>query len=523
MTTLHNAAIASNAWPLQEARTLLERLNGKTPSKGYVLFETGYGPSGLPHIGTFGEVARTLMVRHAFETICDIPTKLFAFSDDMDGLRKVPDNIPNKEMVLEHIDKPLSAIPDPYGTHESYGAHMNNRLQEFLDHYDFDYEFKSSTECYKNGLFDKALLVMLAKHQDVLDVILPTLGKERQETYSPFLPLCPHTGRVLQVPVIATDVEAGTITYKEANGNTETVPVTAGHCKLQWKPDWGMRWAALDVDYEMHGKDLIPSATLSSKISRIVGGSAPTLYKYEMFLDESGQKISKSKGNGLSIDEWLRYAPAESLSLYMYGNPNKAKRLSFDVIPRQMDDYLTHLRKYSEQDAEQKVANPTWHIHRGDVPQAENTNISFNLLLNLASACNPEDKSVLWGFISRYAPDASPENSPVLDEMVAHAVTYYYDFIKPHKTYRDATEKEAAAMQALAAALRECDSASDAEAIQSIVYDIGNTQGFENLRDWFKALYQVLLGADQGPRFGSFVALYGVDETVMMIDAALDR
>lgn len=523
MNTLREAALQSNAWPLQEARTLLEKLQGKTPKKGYVLFETGYGPSGLPHIGTFGEVARTLMVRHAFETICDIPTKLFAFSDDMDGLRKIPDNVPNQAMLQEHIDKPLTAIPDPFGTHESYGAHMNNRLQEFLNHYGFDYTFKSSTHCYKEGIFDEALLTVLANHQKILDIMLPTLGKERQETYSPFLPLCPHTGKVLQVPVIDTDIKAGTITYREENGNTETVPVTGGHCKLQWKPDWGMRWAALDVDYEMHGKDLIPSAALSSNICRAIGGTPPTLYKYEMFLDEQGQKISKSKGNGLSIEEWLRYAPADSLSLYMYNSPNKAKRLSFDAIPRQMDDYLTHLRKYPEQKPEQQVANPVWHIHRGTPPQAEDTNISFNLLLNLASACNPEDKSVLWGFISRYAPDATPENSPVLDEMAAHAVTYYYDFIKPQKTYRNANEQEAAALEALAVALSNLSTTHDAETIQNIVYDIGNNHGFSNLRDWFKALYQILLGADQGPRFGSFIALYGVEETIDMIHAALKR
>lgn len=522
MSDLKTAALESNAWPLQEAKKLLERINNQTPKKGYVLFETGYGPSGLPHIGTFGEVARTLMVRHAFETISNIPTKLFAFSDDMDGLRKVPDNLPNQDMITENLGKPLTAIPDPFGTHESFGAHMNNRLQQFLDHYGFNYEFKSSTEAYKGGLFDKALLQVLHNYQQVMDVMLPTLGEERKTTYSPFLPICPNTGIVLQVPVIEMDKNAGTITYKEENGNTETVPVTGGHCKLQWKPDWGMRWAALGVDYEMHGKDLMPSADLSSKICRIIGGTPPQLYKYEMFLDENGQKISKSKGNGLTIDEWLRYAPAESLALYMYNNPNKAKKLSFDVIPRQMDDYLTHLSKFPEQDNNTKLMNPVWHTHNGTPPPPESSGISFNLLLNLASACNPEDKSVLWGFISSYNPNVTPENDKTLDEMAEHAVIYYQDFIKPHKQYRKPNAAEEKALHALANTLKALPKHSNAEDIQNEVYRIGKESEISELKDWFKALYQVLLGANQGPRFGSFIALYGINETITMIEKALN-
>ncbi len=519
----NTTALASKAWPFLEAEAIVKKLEGKKPEKGYVLFETGYGPSGLPHIGTFGEVARTTMVRHAFSLLCDIPTRLFAFSDDMDGLRKVPDNIPNPEMVRAHLGKPLTAIPDPFGTHESYGHHMNNRLREFLDHFGFEYEFKSATEQYKSGAFDNALLTALAHYDAIMAVMLPTLGEERQATYSPFLPICPETGIVLQVPIVSHDVAKGTITYKTPEGELRETPVTGGHCKMQWKADWAMRWFALGVDYEMHGKDLIPSAELSSKICCIMGGTPPTLLRYELFLDEKGQKISKSKGNGLTMEEWLRYAPTESLALYMYQSPSKAKRLYFDVIPRQTDDYLTYLSKYPAEDEVKRYANPVWHIHHGTPPAPEPAGISFSLLLNLASACNPEDKSVLWGFISRYAPEATPENSPFLDKMAGFAVQYYHDFVKPAKRYAIPSEQEKTALEQLKETLVTLPFDSTPETIQNAIYQLGKESGFTELKDYFKALYALLLGAEQGPRLGSFIALYGVKETIGLIDTALAR
>jgi lysyl-tRNA synthetase, class I len=297
-------ALKGRAWPFEEARKLLARFNGKTPEKGYALFETGYGPSGLPHIGTFGEVVRTTMVRNAFRAMCDIPTRLFAFSDDMDGLRKVPDNIPNAELIRPHLGKPLTSVPDPFGTHESFGHHNNARLRAFLDSFGFEYEFQSATECYHSGRFDKTLLRVLDHYDAVINVILPTLGPERRATYSPFLPIDPGTGIVLQVPIVARDVKAGTVTYRdEATGKLVEVPVTGGHCKLQWKADWAMRWVALEVDYEMAGKDLIDSVKLSSQICRVLGGRPPEGFNYELFLDEKGEKISKSKGNGMTVDE----------------------------------------------------------------------------------------------------------------------------------------------------------------------------------------------------------------------------
>ena len=523
----------ARAWPFEEARKLVERIGGATPEKGYVLLETGYGPSGLSHIGTFGEVVRTTMVRRAFETLSDVPTRLFAFSDDMDGLRKVPDNIPNRDLLQPHLGKPLTRVPDPFGTHESFGHHNNARLRAFLDGFGFEYDFVSATECYASGRFDAALLQVLRLYDQVIRVVLPTLGAERQATYSPFLPVCPRTGVVLQVPVVERDVAAGTIGYDDPEtGERVTVPVTGGACKLQWKCDWAMRWYALDVDYEMSGKDLIDSVKLSSQITRILGGRPPEGFNYELFLDEQGQKISKSKGNGLSVEEWLAYGPPESLSLFMYQQPRRAKKLHFDQIPKAVDDYLTFLGKVQDEEPSARLENPAWHIHEGEPPaiaaataagdnRPRPDQISFGLLLNLASVCHAEDKAVVWGYVARYAPGATPESDPLLDRLVGYAVRYYRDFVRPAKQYRAPSPVERGALEDLKAALGSLAPGASAEDIQSEVYEVGKRHAFENLRDWFKALYEVLLGQSQGPRFGSFIALYGVAETVALIDRAL--
>jgi len=520
MTDIKTLAATSTAWPFQEAAALVERYKNAPPQKGYVLFETGYGPSGLPHMGTFGEVARTSMVRRAFEAISDIPTKLICFSDDMDGLRKVPDNLPNKEMIAANLGKPLTSVPDPFGTHESFGHHMNARLRAFLDHFGFAYEFKSSTETYKAGEFDATLLKLLANYQQVMDVMLPTLGEERQATYSPFLPVSPRSGKVLLAKVFETNVTKGTIVYEEEDGSKEEVPVTGGNCKLQWKPDMGMRWAALGVDYEMYGKDHLTSAELYSAICKIAGGNPPNQYMYELFLDDKGQKISKSKGNGLTIDEWLRYAPQESLSLYMFQSPRKAKRLYFDVIPRAVDDYQTYLEKFAKEEPQAQLNNPVWHIHGGKPPGAEGLP-GFNLLLNLAGVANAEDPKVLWGFISRYMPGVSPATHPFLDALVKGAVNYYIDFIKPTKKFRAPTDIERAALEELANYLESAPADTKADVLQTEIYEIGKRHPFAELKAWFACLYETLLGQPQGPRMGSFVELFGKAETVTLIRSAL--
>jgi lysyl-tRNA synthetase class 1 len=520
MSVDRDIALAARAWPFEEARKILARIAEHRPAKGYVLFETGYGPSGLPHIGTFGEVVRTTMVRHAFGVMSDVPTRLFAFSDDMDGLRKVPDNVPNREMLAEHLGKPLTRVPDPFGTHESFGHHNNARLRRFLDAFGFDYEFCSATEFYTSGRFDETLLRVLADYDRVRDIVLPTLGPERRVTYSPFLPVCPRSGRVLQVPVVEHHPARGTIVYEEEDGRRTEIPVTGGQCKLQWKADWAMRWVALDVDYEMSGKDLIPSVALSSRICQILGGRPPEGFSYELFLDENGEKISKSRGNGLTIEEWLRYASPESLSLYMYQSPRKAKRLFFDVIPRNMDDYLAFLAQYPRQTPEEQANNPVWHIHSG-APPAEEVPVSFAMLLNLVSASNAEDRAALWGYIRRYAPGATPESHKLLDRLVGYAIAYYHDFVEPAKSYRAPTESERAALADLAERLAALPADSAAEELQNLVYEVGKARGFTNLRDWFGALYEILLGQSQGPRMGSFIALYGVRETEGLIRRAL--
>lgn len=537
MTAAELRALAeqSNAWPFEQARALAARLQ-KTP-KEEVLFETGYGPSGLPHIGTFGEVARTTMVRHAFRVLTEdkIKTRLIAFSDDMDGLRKVPDNVPNKEMLEKDLGKPLTQVRDPFGTHPSFGEHNNARLRAFLDTFGFDYEFASSTQYYKSGRFDATLLRMLEKIDKVMAIMLPSLREERAASYSPFLPICQRTGVVLQVPIVAHDARAGTISYADPETQERiTVPVTGGHCKLQWKPDWAMRWVALGIDYEMAGKDLIDSVKLSGKICTALGGTPPAGFNYELFLDDKGQKISKSKGNGLTIDEWLRYASPQSLSLFMYREPKAAKRLHFDVIPRNVDDYQQFLDGYARQDAKQQLSNPVWHIHAGH-PLAADMPVTFQLLLTLVSSSNAENAETLWGFIGRYRPGVTPQTHPALDAMVGYAINYYRDFVAPAKTFREPTPTERAALLDLRDALSQLPEGASAEEIQNVVYEIGRREPFLDHKkagkdgrpgvslEWFNMLYQVLLGQEKGPRFGSFVAVYGVSNAVAMIDGALAR
>ena len=520
MSALRDAAMKSKAWPFEEARAVLKRFDKTPPAKGYVLFETGYGPSGLPHIGTFGEVARTTMIRRAFEVISDIPTRLICFSDDVDGMRKVPENVPQQEMLRQHMQKPLTSVPDPYGEYPSFGAHNNAMLRRFLDTFGFQYDFISATDFYKSGQFDDTLRLATERYDKIMAIMLASLREERQQTYSCFLPIHPETGRVLYVPMKNVDPVNHTITFDDEDGREWTLPVTGGNVKLQWKPDFGARWAALDVDFEMYGKDHSTNTPIYDGICEVLGGRKPNHMSYELFLDDQGQKISKSKGNGLTIDEWLTYASSESLSYFMYQKPKTAKRMHFDVIPRAMDEYHQQLRAYAGQEVDARVNNPVWHIHQGN-PPASALVVPFSMLLNLASVAGAKDKSGLWGFIRRYAPDASPETNPDLDAAAGYALAYFNDRILPNRTFRAATEGEAAAMQDLHGRLAVWDAGLDAEALQSMVFAVGKDHGFDPLRDWFKALYEVLLGASEGPRFGGFIALYGVQQTMALIERGL--
>jgi len=519
--SMRDAALESKAWVFDEARKVLAR--AEKLGRDEVIFETGYGPSGLPHIGTFGEVARTTMVRQAFHVLApEKKSRLICFSDDMDGLRKVPDNIPNGEMLTPHLEKPLTAVPDPFGEYDSFAHHNNARLQKFLDSFGFDYEFASATQRYQSGAFDTTLLKLLENYQAVLDIILPTLGEERRKSYSPFLPICPQTGKVLMVAIEPLDVAAGLIAYThpDSGARVET-KVTGGACKLQWKADWAMRWAALQIDYEMAGKDLDESVKLSRRITQVLGHEAPVNYSYELFLDDKGEKISKSKGNGLTIEEWLTYAPPESLSLYMFQAPRKAKRLYFDVIPKAVDEYVTFVDKFAYMESPQQLTNPAFHIHNGDVPESASP-VSFALLLNLVSASNAENKQVLWGFIDSYAPGTNAETHPFLDRLTDYALAYYRDFVAPQKTYRAADDAEKTALGDLLDRLKALPENADGETIQTEVYATGMAHFEDDLRGWFKALYEILLGQSQGPRFGSFAALYGLEKTCALIAAGRD-
>ena len=556
-TGLTTEAAAARSWPFEQARALLARVlrvrlsdaerelasvliaSGKADeavktfpalADKAVVLETGYGPSGLPHVGTFQEVARTTMVRNAFRALTGdaIPTRLISFSDDMDGLRKAAPNLPNQAMLAEDMGKPLTVVRDPFGTHDSFGAHNNARLRAFLDGFGFDYEFVSSTECYKSGRFDETLLIALARFDAIQKVMLPTLGEERRATYSPFLPISPTTGRVLQVPTLERYPDRGTIVFEDEDGTLVEQRVVGGLAKLQWKPDWAMRWTALGVDYEMSGKDLIDSVKASNQICKALGGVPPEGFNYELFLDENGQKISKTKGNGLTMEEWLRYGAPESLAYYVFQSPKSAKKLHFDVIPKASDEYLQQIAAYgrapvegSNAPAPNRLDNPVWHVHNGH-PPANASPVSFGLMLNLVSAANASDKAILWGFLSRYIPGATPESEPFLDRLAGYAVNYYEDFVKPNKRFRLPSDQEHAAMQDLIARFRALpNDCQDAELIQGEVFEAGKAAGFEPLRAWFQALYEVLLGQSQGPRFGSFAAIFGLERTIALIQSAL--
>lgn len=510
----------AKSWPFIEARKLINRTS--INKSNYAIFETGYGPSGLPHIGTFGEVVRTTYVMKAFEVLTGIKGKLYAFSDDLDGFRKVPENVPNQDMLAEYINFPLTSVPDPFGCHASFGEHNNSKLMEFLDSFGFEYEFQSSTRWYKTGKFNNVLLNVLENHKEILDIMLPSLREERSATYSPFLPVDKKTGKVLQVPIDEYRVNDGTVVYKDEDGVLVEIPVTDGNCKLQWKVDWAARWTAIGVDYEMSGKDLIDSVKLSSRICKVLGGTPPEGFNYELFLDEEGKKISKSKGNGLSVEEWLRYGPSESLAYFMFASPKSAKKLYFDVIPRNVDEYIANLARYETQQAAGKIDNPVWHINYHN-PEQIDVPVSFSMLLNLASVCNTDNPKVLWGFITKYKPDANQENMPFLDKLVKHAIFYYIDFIKDNKCYRILTASEKEIFVDLKTRLQKLDCSASGADIQTCVYDVGNANFKENLKDWFGLVYESLFGQKEGPRIGSFAELYGLSNFIKLIENAIER
>tara|TARA_B100000674_G_scaffold297670_1_gene246810 strand:- start:123 stop:1685 length:1563 start_codon:yes stop_codon:yes gene_type:complete len=506
----------TSAWPFVEARRLLRERKSIIEKKGKITLQTGYGPSGLPHIGTFGEVARTSMIVNALKHLSDLPTEIITFSDDMDGLRKVPDNIPNKNLLEKNLHKPLTQVPDPFGKYKSFGEHNNEMLKKFLNNFNFRYNFKSSTDLYKSGFFNSSLQTILKNYDGIMNIILPTLGKERQKTYSAFLPICPETGHVLEIPVKEIDVKNSKIVFDNF-GNDLEKSILDGNCKLQWKVDWAMRWYALDVDFEMYGKDLIESAILSTKIIKLIGKINPSGFAYELFLDEKGEKISKSKGNGITINQWLEYASPESLSLYMYQNPKRAKKLYKEIVSKAVDEYLDFIEKAKKQDELQMLMNPLWHVHNSEIP-SENMIMSFSMLINLVETSNANTKELLWKFVKRYKTNISEKDHPIFDNLVGYAIKYFNDVIKVKKKYKKPNSNEKLALIALTKTLDNCNDKMSPEEIQTLIYTTGKENGYSNnLRDWFKLIYQVVFGDENGPRIGFFISFFGVKETKDLI------
>ncbi len=506
----------TNAWPFVEAKKILRERKKYIDQKGKIILQTGYGPSGLPHIGTFGEVARTSMLINALNQLTDLPKEIITFSDDMDGLRKIPENIPNKNILEDNLHKPLTAIPDPFKKFNSFGEHNNEMLKNFLNSFGFKYTFKSSTDLYKSGFFNETLKLILKKYKDIMEIIIPTLGKERQKTYSPFLPICPDTGIVLEIPVLTIDEKSSKIIF-DNDGKKLEKSILDGNCKLQWKVDWAMRWYALDVDFEMYGKDLIESAILSTKIIKILGKTNPSGFAYELFLDEKGEKISKSKGNGITIDQWLEYASPESLSLFMYQNPKRAKKLYKEVVPKAVDEYLDFIEKAKNQNELQMLLNPVWHVHNGNIPK-ENTIMTFSMLLNLVEASNANSKELLWKFVKKYKPNILSKDHPIFDKLIGYAIKYFNDVIKKNKKYKKPNSEEKKALEKLVQMLEKCTDEMQPEEIQTQIYSVGKENGYrENLRDWFRLIYEVVFGDENGPRMGFFISFFGVKETQKLI------
>ena len=511
---------STSSWPFVEIRKLLKERKDIIKKKNKITFQTGYGPSGLPHIGTFGEVSRTSMMINALNHTKDIQSELITFSDDMDGLRKVPDNIPNDKILHDNIGKPLTDIPDPFKKYKSFGEHNNKMLVEFLKKFKFDFIFKSSTENYKKGVFNDSIIRVLEKYDDIMNIILPTLRSERRKTYSPFLPICPDTGKVLEIPIIEMDKKNNTVVF-DNNGKKMKINILNGKCKLQWKVDWAMRWFTFDVDFEMYGKDLIESAILSSKICEAMGKQPPNGFAYELFLDEKGEKISKSKGNGITIDQWLRYASPESLSLYMYPNPKRAKKLYPDVVPKAVDEYLSLIEKYSKQKSNEQLLNPVWHVHKGSPPK-EKIVMPFSMLLNIVGSSNAKTKDVLWKFIKKFHKEIDPKSHKILDELTNYAINYFVDEVEPKKKFKKPNTNEKKALENLVSVLKKVSQNTPAEEIQTKIYTAGKEDGYsDNLRDWFKLIYEVCFGEENGPRMGFFISFFGVKETIDLMEKKL--
>ena len=512
------------SWPFKEAEKLCKRF--QHPPESPVRFETGFGPSGLPHIGTFAENARTTWVRHAFEFLTGWPTQLIAFSDDMDGLRKVPLNMPRQDMLANHLGKPLCHIPDPFETSDSYSGTMNTKLRSFLDGYQFDYTFQGSYEAYQRGDFNEGLEIILRNVDAVKSIILPTMSAEKGRDWSPFFPICGKCGKINSTRVTGYDVANNAVGYvcdrqedrAKGCGYQGTASIFNGHVKVGWKVDWALRWYAYDIAYEMYGKDLIESAKLSGRITRLMGKQPPTGLFCELFLDEDGRKISKSVGKGLTIDSWTMYAPLESLLYYIFQNPKQAKRLFWGIVPKSVDDYLLGLNNYHSLDAQKKPDSPLWHLFNkgAGVPEFK-TSINFSLVNNLVSAVGADDRELILEYLKRYDPGIEAHRA-VIEDLVNKAMNYYRDFIVPHKRYRMPTTQEKKMLMRLRDELAAYEG-DDEKEIQTLPFAVAREYS-EPPNNFFKLFYEVVFGQERGPRFGTFVRLVGKEKAISLLDEA---
>ncbi len=517
-------------WPFVESRRILDRL--ERLGKSSVTAETGYGPSGLPHIGTFGEVARTSFVLQALATVAPkVESRIIAFSDDMDGLRDVPKNLPNGQMLTSHLGKPLTAIPDPFGQEKSFAHYMNHRLRDFLDSYGFRYQFASSTESYASGVFDEGLRRIMGNYDAIRDLFTATIAEEKRAAWSPFFPICESCGRVYSTRVTELDTKGFRVAYAcdaplagkyGSCGHTGSTSVLGGTCKVGWKVDWALRWFSLGIDYEMHGEDLLDSARLSSKIVKILGGEPPELFKYELFLDEKGKKISKKIGNGISLEQWLRFAPVDSLLYIMYVKPQQAKKMGLPILPEILDQYLELVAEYdgAEDSPVPFISRLSHGAHAGKL-EGQKT-ITYSLILELILALNQDDPRIVRDYLLKYQP-AIAGNVAYYEELIKDALAYYREVLLPSRKAEPADHLMDDTLRALRdelARLEAAGTAPDADALQTMAFQLAKDRDVK-MKDWFRALYRVFLGQSQGPRIGSFIALLGYKDCIERLEAHL--
>lgn len=494
----------SKAWPVVEANKVIERV--KALKKQIATFETGYGPSGLPHLGTICEVIRTSMVKKAYDILHPvIPSRLLAFVDDMDGLRKVPGNVPQADMLAGYLNYPLTQVPDPFGQEKSFADYNAKRFEHLLDQYGYlsGIEVKRAHQEYKSGRFNFALLDILKHHIPILEIMKEHLREERFSTYSPFLPISPVTGKILQVAM--TKYTPSTITFQAEDKQEYTTPVVDGYCKLQWKPDLGMRWYALGVDYEIYGKDLESSVEIASKICQLLGNPAPLGFQYEHFLAPDGSRVSKSKGNeSVTVQAWLNYTPKGTLEHFIFQNPRRAKRLRIHDIPNYVEAFLEELSQFDSMSTQEQYESAIFYINHKPNP----TNISFKLALSIACATHIQSEQELIQRLNISTDDA-------LGLSVARcAFAFFQDCIKANLKIEPMPTTMHVAVNDLIAKLKTV--SIDADNIQNAFFTTAKEHNIP-FKDWFTALYKALLGAEQGPKLGSFCVNYGVEKVINLL------